>query len=139
LQNYDWCDEYIKKAQSMMDMNSFDKALDYLKEAEKLDELNHEIYEKKGICYFSKVILFIIFSKFLFFDILIFKKEYDLSKKEFKKALSKEDSYLAKSYLITLSEIDDKTEIKTKGIKNLYGLLDEKKQSAFLNKKRNNK
>lgn len=55
MQNYDWCDEYIKKAQNMMDMNLFDKAIDYLNEAEKLDELNHEIYEKKGICYYSKV------------------------------------------------------------------------------------
>lgn len=55
MQNYDWCDEYIKKAQHKMDVNSFDNALNYLNEAEKLDELNHEIYEKKGICYFLKV------------------------------------------------------------------------------------
>jgi tetratricopeptide (TPR) repeat protein len=56
MQNYDWCDEYIKKAQYMMEKNSYEKALDYLKEAEKLDGLNHEIYEKKGICYYSKVL-----------------------------------------------------------------------------------
>ena len=56
MQNYDWCDEYIKKAQYMIHKNSYEKALDYLKEAEKLDGLNHEIYEKKGICYYSKVL-----------------------------------------------------------------------------------
>lgn len=63
MQNYDWCDEYIKKAQCMMDKNLYEKALEYLSEAEKLDELNHEIFEKKGICYYSKVNYYIIFRK----------------------------------------------------------------------------
>lgn len=39
----------------MIDMGNYDKSIEYLKEAQKLDELNHEIYEKKGICYYFKV------------------------------------------------------------------------------------
>jgi hypothetical protein len=78
----------------MMDINSFDKALDYLKEAEKLDELNHEIYEKKGICYFSKVILFQIFLKyilllFLYLLFIYFRKNMISRKRNSKKHLVK--------------------------------------------------
>lgn len=57
VQNYDWSDEYLKKAQNMIDKNNFDKALEYLNESQKLDDINPEIYEKKGFCYFSKVII----------------------------------------------------------------------------------
>ena len=39
----------------MIEMGNYDKALEYLKESQKLDELNNEIYEKKGICYYFKV------------------------------------------------------------------------------------
>jgi len=58
-------------------MFNYDKALEYLKEAQKLDGLNHEIFERKGICYFNKVIKF--FSKYLiikiFRKILIWQKK----------------------------------------------------------------
>ena len=39
----------------MIDKNNFDKALEYLNESQKLDDINPEIYEKKGFCYYSKV------------------------------------------------------------------------------------
>jgi len=63
-----------------------------------------------------------------------------MAKKEFKKALSKEESSsLAKSYLITLSDIDERerADLKNQGIKSKN--LNEKKESQFLNKKRYNK
>lgn len=39
----------------MIEINNHDKALEYLNEAQKLDDLNNEIYEQKGICYYKKV------------------------------------------------------------------------------------
>ena len=63
-----------------------------------------------------------------------------MAKKEFKKALSKEDSAIAKSYLITLSEIEKKDDKKNQGKKSNYShSVSEKKETALLNKKRYNK
>ena len=60
-----------------------------------------------------------------------------MAKKEFKKALSKEESAIAKSYLITLSEIEENADKKTQGIKSNYSVSE--KKETLLNKKRYNK
>jgi hypothetical protein len=58
VQNYDWADEYIKKGTDMMNVKNYEKALEYFKNAEKLDSLNKDLYIQKGLCYLQLVILF---------------------------------------------------------------------------------
>ena len=55
--------------------------------------------------------------------------------------MREEDSAVAKSYLITLSEIEENANKKNQGIKSNYSLGSgaAKKESALLNKKRYNK
>jgi tetratricopeptide (TPR) repeat protein len=57
IQNYDWSDEYYNKGEEMVETNNIEKALDYFKEAEKLDNLNKEIYIRKGLCYIKLVFI----------------------------------------------------------------------------------
>lgn len=74
-------------------------------------------------------------SKLLYY----FQKELDMAKKEFKKALSREESSIAKSYLLTLSQIDEKADKKHQITKS-SNLSNEKKESlSFLNRKRYHK
>lgn len=45
----------------MMESHNYDKALEYLKDAEKLDPLNKEIYMHKGLCFLEQVIYIIYY------------------------------------------------------------------------------
>jgi hypothetical protein len=56
-QNYEWADEYIKKGMDAMNAN-IEKAIEYFKDAEKLDQLNKEIYVHRGMCYLQLVITY---------------------------------------------------------------------------------
>ena len=53
-QNYEWADEYIKKGVDAINVN-IEKAIEYFKDAEKLDQLNKEIYVHRGMCYLQMV------------------------------------------------------------------------------------
>lgn len=77
-----------------MAVHNFEKAIDYFKDAEKLDSLNKDIYYQKGMCYLK-------------IDHL------DKAKKEFKNCLKIEpDDEMSKKYLtlITKKEKDGKFE-----------------------------
>jgi hypothetical protein len=39
----------------MVEIRNFEKALDYYKDAEKLDSLNKDVYNFKGLCYLELV------------------------------------------------------------------------------------
>jgi tetratricopeptide (TPR) repeat protein len=54
-QNYDWAEDYLKKGLDMMSHNNLEKAIEYLRDAEKLDPLNKDIFLNKGICYMQLV------------------------------------------------------------------------------------
>jgi tetratricopeptide (TPR) repeat protein len=55
VQNYDWADDYIKKGTDMMNIKNYEKAIEYFKNAEKLDSLNKDLFIQKGLCYFHLV------------------------------------------------------------------------------------
>jgi tetratricopeptide (TPR) repeat protein len=55
VQNYDWADELIRRGNDYMEMNNLEKSLECFKNAEKLDDLNNDIYLKKGMCYLNLV------------------------------------------------------------------------------------
>ncbi len=44
-----------------MEIKNYEKAIEYFKDAEKLDSLNKEVYIKKGLCYLQLVKIHIIF------------------------------------------------------------------------------
>ena len=58
VQNYDWSDDCLKKGIDLINSNFFEKAIDYLKDAEKLDPLNKDIYIQKGLAYCGSVTKF---------------------------------------------------------------------------------
>lgn len=55
IQNYDWADDCLKKGIDLINSNFYDKAIEYLKDAEKLDPLNKDIYIQKGLAHCGAV------------------------------------------------------------------------------------
>ena len=55
VQNYDWSDEYIRKANDCIDLKNYEKALEHFRDAEKLDSLNNKIFISKALCLIKMV------------------------------------------------------------------------------------
>lgn len=47
VQNYDWSDIYVQKGEEEKRMGNYEKALEYLSEAQSLDPLNNMVYENR--------------------------------------------------------------------------------------------
>lgn len=75
-----------------MSIHNYEKAVDYFRDAEKLDSLNKDIYTQKGVCFIKL-------------------DQLDKAKKEFKNCLKVEpNDEMAKKYLLFISKKDQDNE-----------------------------